>query len=199
MVDVGAKAATKRVAVAECLVRLGPTLFEALLRGGLPKGDALAVARVAGIQAAKRTSELIPLCHLLALDYVRIDFEAHEESHSLRVLCEAATTAGTGVEMEALTGASTAALTIYDMGKAVHRGIVVDGLRLLHKEGGRSGLYVADAELAADGGEGSARSLTSKHGCEHAHDDLSDLDDLNDLDDLSDLDDISDDAERSER
>lgn len=152
MVDVGEKARTRRIAVAEVYVRLGERLFDQLLGGRLAKGDALAVARVAGIQAAKRTSETIPLCHALALDYVRIDFEPDEEHATLRILVEAATTAGTGVEMEALCGASAAALTIYDMGKAVERGIVVDGLRLLRKEGGRSGLWVADAAEQDDEG-----------------------------------------------
>lgn len=159
MVDVGEKARTRRIAVAQVYVSLGERLHERLFGGRLQKGDALAVARVAGIQAAKRTSETIPLCHALALDYVRIDFEDEADTASVRILCEAATTAGTGVEMEALCGASAAALTIYDMGKAVERGIVIDGLRLLHKEGGRSGVWSADSEGvdndgADSGGEG---------------------------------------------
>ncbi|MCB9890295.1 MAG: cyclic pyranopterin monophosphate synthase MoaC [Planctomycetes bacterium] len=160
MVDVGAKKPTRRVAVAECHVRLGEGLFAALLGGALPKGDALAVARVAGIQAAKRTSETIPLCHSLSLDYVRIEFEPDAATSTLRILCEAATTAGTGVEMEALCGASGAALTIYDMGKALSRGIVVDSLRLLRKEGGRSGVWTADdGEGLQEGAHGQFEDL----------------------------------------
>lgn len=158
MVDVGDKTPTRRLAVAEVQVRLGERLYEQLFGGRLAKGDALAVARVAGIQAAKRTSETIPLCHVVPLDYVRIDFEKDEAAAALRILVEAATTGTTGVEMEALCGASAAALTIYDMGKAVERGIVIDGLRLLRKEGGRSGVWTADG---ADGDTGDSQDGVS--------------------------------------
>ena len=144
MVDVGTKAASRRLAVAEAYVDLGTALVERIERGDLAKGDVLAVARIAGIQAAKRCPETIPLCHGLELDYARVDFVSDASAGRIRVLAEAATTSRTGVEMEALCAASAAALTIYDMCKAVERGIAINGLRLLRKEGGRSGLWEAD-------------------------------------------------------
>jgi len=154
MVDVGRKPATRRRALAEVRVRLGPEVLARLLSGDLGKGEALAVARIAGIQAAKRTSDWIPLCHDLPLDHVRIDFEPGPAAGTVRILCEAAATAPTGVEMEALTGAAAAALALYDMCKALERGIRVDGLRLLVKEGGRSGTWrAADAAAAPEGEE----------------------------------------------
>jgi cyclic pyranopterin monophosphate synthase len=146
MVDVGAKPATARRAVAEAIVRLDAPTRELLLAGRLPKGEALAVARVAGIQAAKDTPRLIPLCHALALSRVAIDFVPVGDD-AVQVTCEAATVAATGVEMEAMTGAAVAALTIYDMVKARCRGAVVASLRLLHKSGGKSGVF--DAPPAA--------------------------------------------------
>lgn len=132
MVDVGAKPPMRRRAVAECLIRARRETLDAVTSGHLPKGEALAVARVAGIQAAKRTDTLIPLCHTLPLDAVSIEFD-RRDPQSLGVVATASITARTGVEMEALTGAAVAALTIYDMTKAIDREIVIDGLRLLEK------------------------------------------------------------------
>jgi len=131
MVDVSAKPALRREAVAEAFIRLQPETLSLISAGGLPKGDVLAVARVAGIQAAKQTQHLIPLCHQIPLSQARVDFAVEEEG--LRITALAATVAGTGVEMEALTAASVAALTVYDMCKAVDTQMRVDGLRLLRK------------------------------------------------------------------
>ncbi len=142
MVDVGGKPASARRAVAEALVRLDADTRALLFAGQLPKGEALAVARVAGIQAAKDTARLIPLCHPLPVSHVAVDF-APIGDDAVRITCEAATVAGTGVEMEAMTGAAVAALTVYDMVKARCRGAVVEALRLLHKSGGKSGVYDA--------------------------------------------------------
>jgi cyclic pyranopterin phosphate synthase len=142
MVDVGGKAMAARRAVAEALVRLDADTRALLFAGQLPKGEALAVARVAGIQAAKDTARLIPLCHPLPVSHVAVEFLPHGEDR-VRITCEAATVAGTGVEMEAMTGAAIAALTVYDMVKARCRGAVVESLRLLHKSGGKSGVYDA--------------------------------------------------------
>jgi len=138
MVDVAAKAVTVRIAVAEARVSMQPATLKVLKSGSAKKGDVLAVARIAGIQAAKKTSDLIPLCHPLALSSVTIDFEfASARTIYIRatVRCEGKT----GVEMEALTAASISALTIYDMLKAIDRGITIDRLRLLEKSGGKSG------------------------------------------------------------
>jgi cyclic pyranopterin phosphate synthase len=142
MVDVGGKPATERRAVAEALVRLDVGTRALLFAGQLPKGEALAVARVAGIQAAKDTARLIPLCHTLPLSQVAVDFAPHGDDAVL-VTVTAATVAGTGVEMEAMTGAAIASLTIYDMVKARCRGAVVEAVRLRHKSGGKSGVYDA--------------------------------------------------------
>lgn len=142
MVDVGGKPMAARRAVAEALVRLDADTRALLFAGQLPKGEALAVARVAGIQAAKDTARLIPLCHPLPVSHVAVEFLPHGEDR-VRITCEAATVAGTGVEMEAMTGAAIAALTVYDMVKARCRGAVVESLRLLHKSGGKSGVYDA--------------------------------------------------------
>lgn len=143
MVDVSEKADTSREAVAEgCIVMLPATL--ALIQaGGLPKGDVIAVARVAGIMAAKRTSELIPMCHPLPVTGVTVDFEP-EGGDRLRIVAKVKTTGKTGVEMEALTSVSVAALTVYDMCKAVDRGMHIEGVRLLEKRGGKSGEWRAD-------------------------------------------------------
>ena len=138
MVDVGAKAVTRRTARACALVRLPPAAAEALRAATLPKGDALAAAQIAGILAAKRTGDLIPLCHPLPLDAVDVTFR-WDEPAVLRVEAVATTTAKTGVEMEALVAASVAALTVYDMCKSVDKGIVVEQVRLLEKTGGKSG------------------------------------------------------------
>jgi cyclic pyranopterin phosphate synthase len=141
MVDVSAKPETERVATAGCRVLLTPATLELLASGGLPKGDALAVARVAGIMGAKRTPDLIPLCHPLPITGVEVDLVP--EAGGVRVTATVRTTGRTGVEMEALTAAATAALALYDMVKGVQRDVTVEGLRLLAKRGGRSGDYVA--------------------------------------------------------
>ena len=138
MVDVADKAATRREALAECMVRMSPTTIAAV-RAGTAKGDALAVARVAGIMAAKRTSELIPLCHPLALTSVTVDFKFVRGG--IRILAGARVIGPTGVEMEALTAASVAGLTLIDMTKGVERGVYLESVRLLEKSGGRSGTW----------------------------------------------------------
>jgi cyclic pyranopterin monophosphate synthase len=139
MVDVGAKAVTERTAVAGCVVLMAPETARRLADGDLPKGDALPVARIAGIQAAKRTPELIPLCHQIALTSVTVDLEVDAERGRLEVRATVRATDRTGVEMEALTAASVAALTVYDLVKAVQKDVVISDLRLLRKTGGRSG------------------------------------------------------------
>src|SRR5579864_1475320 len=138
MVDVAGKAITVREAFAECVVRMSPSTVRAV-REGTAKGDALQVARVAGIMAAKRTSDLIPLCHPLPLTSVAIDFEFLE--NGIRVSARARVTAKTGVEMEALTAAAVAGLTLIDMTKGVERGVYIESVRLLEKSGGRSGTW----------------------------------------------------------
>lgn len=143
MVDVGAKEATVRVAVAQAVVRLAPATFDLLTGQGLPKGDALAVARIAGILAAKKTADLIPLCHPLGLDAVDVRFRLDQTSHCVVIEAQASLTAKTGVEMEAMTAASVAALTLYDMCKGVQRDIVIEQVRLLYKSGGKSGTFQA--------------------------------------------------------
>jgi cyclic pyranopterin monophosphate synthase len=140
MVDVGHKSVTKRTAVAHALVRMSAEARRALKAGSLKKGDALAVARIAGIGAAKRTSELIPLCHTLPLSSVEVEI-VFEGRDALRIECRASCTGKTGVEMEALTGAAVAALTIYDMCKALDRAITIDQVELIEKSGGRSGAF----------------------------------------------------------
>ena len=140
MVDVGDKAATRRRAVAEATVVATPDTIRALIEGSR-KGDALATARIAGIMAAKKTSELIPLCHPLALTRVSVDLEPAGDGTAIHVLAAAETTGPTGVEMEALTAASVAALTLYDMGKAMDREMTITDLRLVEKSGGKSGDY----------------------------------------------------------
>jgi cyclic pyranopterin phosphate synthase len=138
MVDVSAKATTAREALAECVVRMSPATLRAV-REGTAKGDAIAVARVAGIMAAKRTSELIPLCHPLPLTSVDVDLQLDPELPGVRITATARCTAQTGVEMEALTAATVAALTVVDMAKAADRWMTVEGVGLLSKRGGRSG------------------------------------------------------------
>lgn len=137
MVDVGGKAETRRVAIAEGRIAMSPAALAAIRDGTVPKGDVLAAARIAGIMAAKKTAELIPLCHPLALDSATIDFGLEDDG--VRVTASAALSGRTGVEMEALTAASVALLTIYDMAKAVDKGMVISGLRLIEKRGGKSG------------------------------------------------------------
>jgi len=144
MVDVAAKLVTHRRAVATTFVRMLPTTLAMIVEGRAPKGDVFAVARVAGIMASKRTSDLIPLCHPLSLTHATVDLQA--ESDGIRVTATVETDGKTGVEMEALTAASVAALTLYDMCKAVDRGMTVEGLGLLVKEGGKSGLWTREEE-----------------------------------------------------
>ncbi|MCZ8258539.1 MAG: cyclic pyranopterin monophosphate synthase MoaC [Beijerinckiaceae bacterium] len=144
MVDVGEKAVTTREALAEGHVTMAPATL-ALIRDGLAKkGDVIAVARLAGIMAAKRTHELIPLCHPLLLTKVAVDLEPDEALPGLRVSARARVSGQTGVEMEALTAVSVACLTVYDMAKAVDRGMVIGGIRLLEKTGGKSGDWRAE-------------------------------------------------------
>jgi cyclic pyranopterin phosphate synthase len=142
MVDVSSKDVTRRSATAESLVKLNRETFELLRDNRSTKGDVLTVAQVAGIQAAKKTAELIPLCHQLALDRVDVTFDLDSENNSVRIAARAECHARTGVEMEALMAASVAALTIYDMLKAVQRDIEIRQVSLVQKSGGRSGDYV---------------------------------------------------------
>jgi cyclic pyranopterin phosphate synthase len=144
MVDVGAKDITQRRAVARALVRMTPATAAAIAAGDAPKGDVLATARIAGIQAAKRTSELIPLCHPLPLDKVTVDAEVDAGAGLVTITAEARVTARTGVEMEALTAASVAALTVYDMVKGIERGVEIASVALLAKTGGKSDYARAD-------------------------------------------------------
>ena len=141
MVDVGEKEVTGREAVAESWVSVSPETLELATGGGLPKGDVFAAARIAGIQAAKKAPELIPLCHPLRLDSVSVEFEVDVESSRVRIESRVRATDRTGCEMEALTAAAVAALTIYDMVKAVERGVEITGLRLVRKSGGKSGTW----------------------------------------------------------
>ena len=145
MVDVGDKAVTTRTAIAEGTVSMLPATLELILSGNAKKGDVLATARIAGIMAAKKTHELIPLCHPLMLDKVSVDIVADDSLPGLRVTALARVSGRTGVEMEALTAASVACLTIYDMAKAVDRGKTIGGVRLLEKTGGKSGDFRAEA------------------------------------------------------
>ena len=142
MVDVGGKAETSRVAIAEGRIRMSGAALAAIRDGAVPKGDVLAAARIAGIMAAKQTAALIPLCHPLALDAVTIDFTLEEGG--LRAAATASLTGRTGVEMEALTAVSVALLTVYDMAKAIDKGMVIDGVRLIEKRGGKSGTWKAE-------------------------------------------------------
>ncbi len=139
MVDVGAKAVTQRRAVAQAVVAMAPDTAAAVAAGDAPKGDVLGTARIAGIQAAKRTGELIPLCHPLGLDAVAVDLVVDPEAGTVTIRAEASTTARTGVEMEAMTAASVAALTVYDMVKGLERGVTLREVALLEKTGGKSG------------------------------------------------------------
>ena len=144
MVDVGAKPVSARRAVAAASVRMRPDVLASLIDAGGPKGDAFVTARLAGIGAAKRTAELIPLCHPLALDRVEVELTSDAAAGTVEIRAEVAATARTGVEMEALTAASVAALTLYDMAKALQRDIVIETVRLLEKSGGQSGDFAAD-------------------------------------------------------
>jgi cyclic pyranopterin phosphate synthase len=139
MVDVSDKAVTDRRALARALVRVTPETARLLAAGDAPKGDVVAVARIAGIQAAKRTGELIPLCHTIALSHVEVEVLVDVERGEIELVCEARTSGQTGVEMEAMTAASVAALTVYDMVKGIERGAEIAEVALLEKSGGRSG------------------------------------------------------------
>ena len=146
MVDVGAKPVTQREAIARGRVRLSPDAFRAAVEGSAEKGDVLGVARIAGIQAAKRTAEWIPLAHPLPLETVEIEFHLQQQVPAIEVEATVRVTAKTGVEMEALVAVSAAALTLYDMCKSIDRGMVIEDVRLLRKSGGKSGLYEADGD-----------------------------------------------------
>ncbi len=143
MVDVAAKAETHRRAVAQGRISMQQSTFKKLTEGAAAKGDVLGVARLAGIMASKQTGSLIPLCHPIPLTHVSVDFDLHPATSSVTCTTAAETVGRTGVEMEALTAASVALLTIYDMLKAIDRGMVIDGVHLLEKHGGKSGSWVA--------------------------------------------------------
>ena len=146
MVDVGGKPDTERVAVARGEIRMRPQTLRLIAEKGVPKGDALAVAQVAGIMAAKRVPELIPLCHPLLLSKVDVQFNIDEQASRIEITAEVHSTGKTGVEMEALTAVSVAALTIYDMAKAVERTMRIGQIRLVRKSGGKSGEIVLEDE-----------------------------------------------------
>ncbi len=147
MVDVSEKDVTRRTAIAGGFVHMRPDVIESISSGNIPKGDVLAAARIAGIQAAKRTGELIPLCHPLPIDHVSVDFKI--EKDGIEITAKAVSTGKTGIEMEALTAVSVAALTIYDMCKSADRAMKITGIRLLEKTGGRSGHYVRGEKKVA--------------------------------------------------
>jgi len=141
MVDVGQKQATTRQAIAQGRIKMSAACYEAVLQGELKKGDVLGVARVAGLMAVKQTAGLIPLCHPLPIEKASIDFDFDADQHELTAICTVKTTGVTGVEMEALTGVSVCLLTIYDMCKAVDKGMELTDIHLLEKTGGKSGVY----------------------------------------------------------
>ena len=144
MVDVGAKPATKRIAVAEGRITMRNETLALIAHGSAAKGDVLGVARIAGIMGAKRTADLIPLCHPIALTRVAVDFDIDMDGNAVHCRATGETTGQTGVEMEALTAVQVALLTIYDMCKAVDRGMTIEGVRLLEKQGGKSGHWRRD-------------------------------------------------------
>ncbi len=146
MVDVGAKAETERVAVAQAEVRMAATTLAAIVAGNLPKGDVLGAARVAGIMAAKRTPDLIPLCHPLLLTQVSVDVQPDEARNRIVITATVRCKGQTGVEMEALTAASVAALTVYDMAKAAQKDMVIGNIQVLEKRGGKSGDWLRGNE-----------------------------------------------------
>jgi len=143
MVDVGAKAETHRIARATGRIRMQPATLQLIVQGTSKKGDVIGIARIAAIQASKRTADLIPLCHPLPLTRVAVEFNIETAAHAVRCTVQAETHGRTGVEMEALTAVQVGLLTIYDMCKAVDRGMVMDDVRLLEKQGGKSGHWVA--------------------------------------------------------
>jgi len=144
MVDVGDKAETRRIAVATGNIRMQAETLNMILQGNSKKGDVLGIARIAGIQGTKRTSDLIPLCHPISLTKVNIEFEVDQAKNTIHCTVTTETVGRTGVEMEALSGVSVALLTIYDMAKAVDRGMVMSGIKLLEKQGGKSGHWQAE-------------------------------------------------------
>ena len=146
MVDISKKTETAREAIAEGRISMNQECFDQLKAGSIGKGDVLGVARIAGIMGAKKTSELIPLCHLLSLTKAEIDFELEDETCSVHTICTVRTTGKTGVEMEALTGVQIALLTIYDMCKAIDKGMEMNGIHLCQKSGGKSGIYIRKAK-----------------------------------------------------
>ena len=146
MVDISKKTETAREAIAEGRISMNQECFDQLKAGSIGKGDVLGVARIAGIMGAKKTSELIPLCHLLSLTKAEIDFELEDETCSVRTICTVRTTGKTGVEMEALTGVQITLLTICDMCKAIDKGMEMNGIHLCQKSGGKSGIYVRKAK-----------------------------------------------------
>jgi cyclic pyranopterin monophosphate synthase len=148
MVDVSGKPVTAREATAEANVSLSEDAFAAIMEGTAPKGDVLAAARIAGIMAAKRVPDLIPLCHPLAITKAQVEFEPDTQAHSIRITASVATDGQTGVEMEALTAVSVAALTLYDMIKAVDKAAIIENVRLIAKSGGKSGSYKASPPVA---------------------------------------------------
>lgn len=142
MVDVGEKQATSRVAIAEGFISVSEQTFETIMSGTAKKGDVLGVARIAGIMAAKRTSDIIPLCHPISLTKCNIEFNPDKEKSKIYCICETACTGQTGVEMEALHAVSAALLTIYDMCKAIDRGMIIENIQLVKKSGGASGTWI---------------------------------------------------------
>ncbi|KMT22697.1 cyclic pyranopterin monophosphate synthase MoaC [Clostridium cylindrosporum] len=142
MVDVGEKDDTSRVAVASCYIEMKKETLNAIIEGQIKKGDVLAVAQVGGIMASKKTSDLIPMCHNIFLTGCNIEFEIDKDSSRIHITAEVKTTGKTGVEMEALTAASTTALTIYDMCKAIDREMIIGDIKLLEKKGGKSGHFI---------------------------------------------------------
>ena len=146
MVDVGAKSVTRREAVARGQVAMEPATLAAIIGGSLKKGEALAAARIAGIMAAKRTHELIPLCHQIALDVVEVELRPSATNAALEIEARAVTSARTGVEMEAMVAVAAAALTIYDMAKSIDRAMEIGAIRLISKSGGRSGEFIRAGE-----------------------------------------------------
>lgn len=164
MVDVTEKSETRRVARAEASVSMQSETLKLIQTGGVKKGDVLAVAQVAGIMAAKRTPDLIPMCHPLLLTAVDISFHFEEEDARLVITAEVVTTGKTGVEMEAMTAASVAALTVYDMCKAVDRWMTIDGVRLLEKSGGKSGHLIREkgGRNSAEGSSGGGKYKSGK-------------------------------------
>ena len=149
MVDVGAKAETQRVARATGVIRMSPATFSLVAGGHAKKGDVIGVARIAAIQGAKRTAELVPLCHPLPITRVAVGFELDAARHAVRCTAQVETVGRTGVEMEALTAVQVGLLTVYDMLKAADRGMVIDGVRVLEKHGGKSGDWVAPSDTGS--------------------------------------------------